>query len=89
MTRPQPCAGSSLTKIVALDVHLETFHALREPGQAVPVGQVKFVGMHGSAGGDAAAKCARPQGPVLVRTGVADGVIASVHVERPPGAHSH
>ena len=36
----------------------------------------------GSAGGDAAAKCARPQGPVLVRTGVVDGVIAAVHVEK-------
>ena len=48
--------------IVALDVHLETFHAVRGLGQAVPVGHVKFVGVHGAAG-DAAAKRALPQGP--------------------------
>ncbi len=75
--------------IVALDVHLETFHAVRGLGQAVPVGHVKFVGLHGAAD-DAAAKRALPQGPVLVRTGVVDGVIAAVHVEKgPPAARSH
>ena len=37
--------------------------------------------MHGAAD-DAAAKRALSQGPVLVRTGVVDGVIAAVHVEK-------
>jgi hypothetical protein len=70
MTPTSPLRGFFAEQdIVALDVHLETFHAVRGLRQAVPVGHVKFVGMHGGAG-DAATKRALPPGHVLVRMAV-------------------
>jgi hypothetical protein len=67
-------------------VHLETFHAVRGLGQAVPVGHVKFEGMQGAAG-DAATKPALPEGPGLVRTGVM--AVCRACGKGPPAARSH